>query len=152
MKVNELKEGQVYLRDTRNGNIHPYENLLAQMSYIQKFIAGKKGDEIPEDLRPRPPMAHMTPLERAAEFDRLARMSNEEREAELAKQEMQNQAQVKADETPVPTNKKRYAMTAKAGKSTFKSFTDVGWTVDLLLKEGYLTEVLDPKEKADLEL
>lgn len=152
MKLTELEEGKVYLRDTRNGNFHPYEHLLAQMSYMNKFIAGKAGEEVPVDLRPQPPMAYLTPQERAKEYDRLAVMPNKERAAELKKQEDARQAQEVVDVTPIPTTKKRYAMTPKTDGATFKSFTDVGWSVEVMIREGMLVEITDLTVKADFEL
>ncbi len=76
-----LKEGKVYLRDTRNGRIYQYEDTLAQMGYIERFVAGKEQPKVHQSGM----VTQMSSAEKAAEFDRLAAMTNEEREAELAK-------------------------------------------------------------------
>lgn len=144
-----IEEGKVYLRDTRNGNIHPYEHLLSQMPYMLKFIGGKKGDEVPEDVRPQPPMAHMTSQERAAEYDKRARMSNEEREEYDAKQEAARTNQKQIDSVPVGPPKKKFALTAKAAGASMASFMEKGWTIPMMVQEGMLEEIADGK--ADVE-
>lgn len=76
----ELEEGRVYIRDQRNGNIHPYEDLLAQMPYMKTFVAGTEEEKAVEN-----DTSHITlsGLARAAEWDRLAQMTPEQRLKEL---------------------------------------------------------------------
>lgn len=75
----KIEEGKVYLRDERNGNVHPYEELLAQMDYMKPFIGGKETvDEPKSELR-----VNLSGLERAAEYDKLVGMTPEERKEYL---------------------------------------------------------------------
>lgn len=77
----KMVEGKVYLRDTRNGKVHQYEDLLSNMSYMERFVFGE------EPPKPVEQALHVTlsGIDRAAEWDRLASMTPEQLEAERAK-------------------------------------------------------------------
>lgn len=147
----QIEEGKIYLRDSRNGTIHNWEHLLSQMSYMVKFVGGKKGEEIPNDLRPQPPMAHLSPVDRAAEFDKRARMTNEQREQYDAEQEAAREKQAVVDEIPVGPKKNRYAFTAKTNGAKMDALLKAGWTVPAMLKEGLLVPLTDENTPADVE-
>lgn len=95
-----LVEGKVYLRDTRNGNIHQYEDLLANMSYMQRFVHGEEVAPLVQE----PLHITLSGIDRAAEWDRLAAMKPADRDAELAKKynvEIPDEAKV-AENPPQP--------------------------------------------------
>lgn len=128
----KLESGKVYLLDTRSSKIYPYEALLAQMSYMRRFVAGEKSEtEANAGTGPQPPHPELTPQERAAHWDNLARMSKENREKEASI----------AKSTPQPEPKKKYKLTEKAGDTPYKAFIDKGWTNKMLIEQGYLEEV-----------
>lgn len=140
----KLENGRVYLRDTRNGTIHQYQPLLAEMRYMQRFIAGEETSAQP--IKPDAKI-QLSGTERAAEFDRLASMTAKQRAALEAQKAEQAKAQQKADSAdPDAPPKKTYRMTAKAGGVKYDEFKAQGWMVEDLIKEGYMEEVSAPNE------
>lgn len=81
----KLVKGKTYLFDNRNGNIHPFEPLLAGMNYMVAFTA-EKGMKLPP-LATEVPGAYseLSAVDKANEWDRLARLPKAKREAEEAK-------------------------------------------------------------------
>lgn len=77
----KIEKDKVYLRDIRNGRVFPYEEALTHMSYIEKFVGGAEGKPIQRATM----HVSLNGQEKAAEFDRLAAMTPDERKAELAK-------------------------------------------------------------------
>lgn len=93
-KPRELTAGKVYLRDTRNGQIHDLQSPLDTMPYMAKFIAG---EEVPRAGETPKLVGELTGHERAAEYDRLASMSKEDREAEQQRIDNARAAQAETD-------------------------------------------------------
>jgi hypothetical protein len=135
-----LEPGTVYLRDTRNGRIYQYETSLAQMSFIQVFTAGEEPTEdgaAEDDGRPRPPAPDMTPLERAAEFDRIAALPKEEREVAQGKSPIFTEpSAMPAEEKPAEP---QYRMTAAAA-TTYEEYVKAGWSNQQLLDAKLMEE------------
>lgn len=81
----ELEDGKVYLRDTRNGRVYQYEDTLAQMGYMRRFVQGE--DDMPQQQEATASgyNVSLTGLDRAAEWDRQAAMTPEQRKEASAK-------------------------------------------------------------------
>jgi hypothetical protein len=141
----EYEEGKVYLRDTRNGMIHEYQELLANMSYMERFIYSKGAEQ--ERRLANVPTFKSSAQERAADFDRLAAMKPEEREAELKRRtdyvEEQQRLKEQTDKlVETPTRK----MTDKAAGVPYEDFVAQGWSDELLVEQGYMEALTDESE------
>lgn len=88
----KLEDGKVYLRDTRNGRVHQYEDTLAQMGYMKRFVAGEEETPQTQELTASGFNVSLTGLERAAEWDRRAALTPEQRAAEDKKASTQAEA------------------------------------------------------------
>lgn len=134
-----LEEGVVYLRDTRNGKIYQYEASLAQMSFIQTFTAGvptaEPGAE-PDDGRPRPPAPELSALDRAEQYDAIARMSPTEREAAQAVSPIFTEQPAAPPEPQKNTTDKLLPVGVQA---PLKDFYDNGWTDDQIVAKKHYT-------------
>lgn len=76
----KLEQGRIYLRDRRNGRVFQYEEALSQLGYIERFLfEGTVPEREPLNIT----KVTLSGIEKAAEWDRLASMTNAEREAEL---------------------------------------------------------------------
>ena len=133
----QYTEGRLYMRDTRNGRIHEYQPLLAEMGYMQRFIYGQEtGASQAPQLK-----TQLVGAERAAEYDRRAALSQDERDAEDVEAEKAEQEQTRADAlVPTEPTKPKYNMTAKAEKAKYEDFIAQGWKDQQLLDAGYMTE------------
>lgn len=126
----ELVEGKVYLRDKRNGRVHQYEELLGNMSYMERFVEGEE----PKNAGPvNTPRFNSSAQDRAAEWDRQASLTPEQREAE-AQREQEKKA-------PPPPPKKQYKLTDKANGKTVPQLMAEGMDKDSMIADGYLVEV-----------
>lgn len=143
-----LEDGVVYLRDIRNGKIYQYEASLAQMSFIEVFTAGQQPAEEgkEDDGRPRPPAPEMTALERAAEYDRIAALSPEEREKEQAKSPIFTEQPVVEEEIKNTTDK--VLLTDKA-TTTLTEYYKAGWTDEQLIQNQLAVENPDYVKPAE---
>lgn len=148
-----LEQGVVYLRDRRNGRVYQYEELLSQMGHIEKFLyEGKVPDRVTLDT-PGQMKVNTTALERAADWDRLAAMKPEEREAELEKraayeaeqrklsERVEQEADKQGEKTLPPAQpNNEYAdeqieLLDKQGP-TLKAYRENKWTNELLVEKG----------------
>lgn len=75
----ELQDGKVYLMDTRNGRVHQYEDTLAQMAYMQRFVQGEDTTVSRIDNYQPGYTTTTTAADRAAEWDKRAAMNDKQR-------------------------------------------------------------------------
>lgn len=155
-------ETQRKLRDKRNNKIHPYEEMLAQMPYMEEVVEGQELPTLGENK------ITLAGLQKAELFDRIASMKPEQladavsalsKEERATLADMGIPAAVEAvrknkESTPQQSNgtsnleptKKKYRPTAKA-EFPIKDYQDKGWTKEQLLAEGYIEEVPETEAK-----
>lgn len=130
----KLHEGTVYLRDRRNGRIHQFQELLAGLSHIERFVYD---GTLPSATSSGFVRVNMTAQEKAADWDRLASMKPEEREAELAEREkyVEQQRELATRDTGEPA-KKRLVMVNPEGP-TYEAYKEQKWTDEQLIEAGH---------------
>lgn len=133
----QYEEGKVYLRDKRNGRLHEYQELLAGMSYMERIVYSKEAME-QEKRSVNIPVFKSSAQERAADFDRLASMKPEDREAELKRRADYEEEQKKLKEYTdnVPTETRQLVMTEKAAGVSYEAYKKKDWTDEQLIAEG----------------
>lgn len=134
-----LVQGRIYLRDKRNGRILQYEELLANMAFIEKFeYTGKLPDPVDPAWKTK---ITLSGLEKAAEFDRLASMKPEQRVEELAKREAYVEEQqalthkVEEAKKEDPYSDSAIALVDNTGP-TLAAYREKGWTNEQLIGAG----------------
>lgn len=150
MADKQYEEGKVYLRDKRNGNIHEYQDLLGGMSYMERFVYNAKEEASKTEYHP--PVFVGTGADRAAEFDRLASLTNKDREAELKAKAAYDAEQAAlreitdrevtgkleaVEKAAKPSDAKVLTMTKKANGLSAAEYYENGWTEEQLIDQGF---------------
>lgn len=138
----KLDLGRIYLRDKRNGRIFQYEDALAELSYIERF---EFTGELPTPEKPGTDRITLSGLAKAADWDRLASMKPEEREAELERRSAYEleQSELKSRLEEKPVEEDSYAngsltLNDRSGP-TIQGYYDAGWSDQQLLDGGLAT-------------
>lgn len=140
----KLEEGKMYLRDKRNGRIFQYEESLAELRYIERFEFNGELPKEPSDGYET--KITLSGIEKAAEWDRLASLKPEEREAELNKRKayeeeqeaLREKSQGGQQSAENPYVDADISMTDTNGP-TLEEYRKQGWTNEQLLQHNLAT-------------
>lgn len=142
----KLERGRIYLRDKRNGRVFQYEEPLSNMSYIERF---EYDGTMPDKPSLGVTKITLSGIEKAAEWDRLAAMSPEQREKELADRAAYDEEQrrlaekLKAKTAEQNSDPSEYAddniQLVDTGGPTLKAYRENKWTDEQLVDAGLAT-------------